>query len=231
MIKRLLLSLLFACAIQSVSLRAQDLFINADFVTSFIWRGMKCEDTCLQPTLGYTAKGFTFFAWGSTNFNTYGSHVDLFANYKYKGLKFEVADYFVLSGPDDQKNYFDYDARTTNHSFDGIVSYELSPKCPLTFTWSTIFAGADYNNANGKRSYSSYFEVAYPFSIKEFDLCAEVGMTPWEGMYANKANVVNIGLSAKRTIKINDLISFPVSGKLVFNPYEEKSYFVFGVHF
>ena len=213
-------------------LRAQEFFINADLVSSFIWRGIKYNDACLQPSMGIKAGGFKFMAWGSTDFNTYGSHVDFFADYTYKNIKFQVADYFVLNDPDDSFNYFDYNARKTNHMFEANVTYTLDPKrFPLAIKWSSFFAGADYYDEDpSKRSYSSYLEFSYPFACKDYNFSAEVGMTFWEGLYADKMNVVNIGLSMAKKIKITDNIVIPVSGKLIFNPYLQKSHFVFAVN-
>ena len=59
----------------------------------------------------------------------------------------------------------------------------------------------------------------------------ELGITPWEGMYANKFNVNNIAISASKKIQITDKFSFPIFGKFGVNPYEDKAYFVIGIGF
>ena len=43
-------------------LYAQEVFINADFVSNYMWRGIKCGSASVQPTLGVTAGGFTISA-------------------------------------------------------------------------------------------------------------------------------------------------------------------------
>ena len=80
-----------------------------------------------------------------------------------------------------------------------------------------------------KRAWSSYCEVSYPFSVKDVSMSIEAGFTPWDGMYSNKFNVVNVGLSATKELKITSNFSLPVFGKLIANPYEEQVYFVFGL--
>ncbi|NDV80372.1 hypothetical protein [Bacteroides sp. 51] len=225
--------ILLLLLIQPSQLRAQELFINADLVSSFLWRGIKYNDACLQPSMGIRGGGLQFMVWGSTDFNTYGSHVDLFLSYKLKNFRFEVADYFVLNNPDDSFNYFDYKANTTNHMFEANVTYTVDPKrFPLAIKWSTFFAGTDFYDSEdpGKRSYSSYLEFGYPFSYQNFDFRAEVGMTFWDGLYADKTNVVNLGLSMGKKVRITDKITIPVSGKLIFNPYLQKSHFVFAIN-
>ena len=32
--------------------QAQEVFVNADFVSSYIWRGIDSGNACIQPTLG-----------------------------------------------------------------------------------------------------------------------------------------------------------------------------------
>lgn len=231
--KLLLIPILLFSLIQPSQLRAQELFINADFVSSFLWRGMKCSDTSFQPSMGIRGGGLEFMVWGSTDFNSYASDVDLFLSYELKNFRFELADYFSLGGPDDSFNYFDFKSNTTNHMFEASVGYIVNPeKFPLSMTWSTVFAGTDFCDSedSSKRSYSSYLEFAYPFSYQNFDFCAEVGMTFWDGLYSDKANVVNIGLSMGKKVRITDKIVIPVSGKVVFNPYLQKSHFVFAIN-
>jgi len=218
---------LFVSLFFYLPLQAQEFFLNADLVNSYVWRGMKAADASIQPYMGVTMGGFTFYAWGTTDFHTDGSEIDLYLNYEYKGLKLELADYFTQE--EDRLNYFNYRAHTSGHIFDASIGYTFSEKVPVSLTWYTIFAGNDYRE-NGKRAYSSYIELAYPFSAKGFDFQAEVGMTPWEGMYSDKLNVTNIGFSVAKEIKITDSFSLPISGKLIANPYEEQVYFVFGIN-
>lgn len=205
---------------------AQEFFINADFVSSSIWRGMKCRDASVEPTLGFTVGGFTVYAWGSTEFKSNSNEIDLYLDYEYKGLKVGIGDYFSQDG--EQPGFFDYKSHSTFHTIEFYAGYTFSEKFPLSLTWNTIFAGNDYKE-NGKRAYSTYIEAAYPFTIKGVDLKAEVGFTPWEGDYSDKFNVTNIGLSASKVIKITDAFSLPISAKLIANPFEDKLYFVFGV--
>ncbi len=39
--------------------------VQADFVSSYIWRGQDLGDVSLQPTLGVAYKGFSLTAWGN----------------------------------------------------------------------------------------------------------------------------------------------------------------------
>ena len=57
--KTITLIVILFCAI---SAQAQDVFINADFVSSYIWRGMDSGNASVQPSLGVNWKGLTAYA-------------------------------------------------------------------------------------------------------------------------------------------------------------------------
>lgn len=222
--KQILSLLLF---LSSFIVQAQEVFVNADFVSSYVWRGMKCGNAAVQPTLGVSMGGFTLSAWGSTEFRNENNEIDLALEYELKGLTLSVTNYFEQS-EEEPFNYFDYAAHSSGHTFELGAAYTFSEKVPLTVSWYTVFAGNDYRE-NDKRAWSSYCELSYPFSLKGVDLAVEAGFTPWEGMYANKFNVVNIGLSATKELKFTENFSLPIFGKVTANPYENQIYFVFGI--
>lgn len=145
----------------------------------------------------------------------------------YKNLTLYANNYFTQTEEEPFK-YFNYSSHSTGHTFEVGAGYMLSEKFPLSVSWYTTFAGNDYRE-NGKRAWSSYCELSYPFSVKDVNMSVEAGFTPWESMYSDKFNVVNIGLSATKEIKITSNFSLPIFGKLIANPYEEQLYFVFGI--
>ena len=72
--KRILLIALLFC---SVLAQAQDVFVTADFVSSYIWRGMDSGNASVQPSLGVNWKGLTAYVWGSTEFRHKNNEIDL----------------------------------------------------------------------------------------------------------------------------------------------------------
>lgn len=210
-----------------VTAQAQDVFVNADFVSSYIWRGIDSGNACIQPSLGIQWKGLTAYVWGSTEFREKNNEIDLSLEYEYKNLTLYANNYFTQTEEEPFK-YFNYSSHSTGHTFEIGAGYMLSEKFPLSISWYTTFAGNDYRE-NEKRAWSSYCELSYPFNIKDIEMSLEAGFTPWEGMYAHKLNIVNIGLSATKEIKITSGFSLPVFGKLIANPYEEQLYFVLGI--
>ena len=75
--------------------QAQEVFITADFVSSYIWRGMDSGNASVQPSLGLNWKGLTVYAWGSTEFREKNNEIDLSLEYEYKNLTLYANNYFT----------------------------------------------------------------------------------------------------------------------------------------
>jgi len=208
-------------------IQAQDFFVEADFVSKYMWRGMKNGNAAIQPTIGFETGGLTIYAWGSTEFKDENNELDLTVTYEYKNLMFHVNNIYTQND-DEESNYFNYSPHTTGHIFDAGLIYTINKRLPISVGWYTIVAGNDYKD-NDKRAWSSYIELKYPFSAKGVDFEAEVGITPWKGLYADKLNVTNITLKASKEIRVTETFSFPIFGQLGVNPYEEQVFFVFGI--
>ena len=219
--------LLIAILLCSAFVQAQEVFVTADFVSSYIWRGIDSGNASVQPSLGLNWKGLTVYAWGSTEFREKNNEIDLSLEYEYKNLTLYANNYFTQTEEEPFK-YFNYNSHSTGHTFEVGAGYMLSEKFPLSVSWYTTFAGNDYRE-NEERAWSSYCEFSYPFAVKGVDLAVEAGFTPWEGEYADKLNVVNVGLSATKTLNISSGFTPAIFGKLIANPYENRFYFVFGI--
>lgn len=196
--------------------------VGGDLVSSYIWRGQNCAGVSIQPGISLSLKGFSLTAWGSVGFDNHDTkEFDFTLGYSTGGFSLALTDYWF-----DTHRYFDYAAHTTAHMFEITAGYDFGP---VALLWNTYFAGGDYTKEDGDRGYSTYIEASAPFSLAGIDFNAQVGCTPWEGLYSDKFNVVNIGLRAGKSIKVTDTFSLPVFAKMTFNPYTDNAYFVFGV--
>jgi len=200
--------------------------LGADIVSDYIWRGQDFGDVSLQPELSVAWKGLSLSAWGSVGLSDKddAQELDLTLSYETGGLSFGIIDYW--DDGDDQP-YFYYKNPDTAHSFEGFVSYDFGP---VGASWQTYFAGSDYQ-ADGKRAYSSYFELAAPFRLASCDWDARFGLVPWKsGMYdVSGFSVTNLSLRATKAIKISPTFELPLFGQLVANPASQHFYFVFGL--
>jgi hypothetical protein len=204
------------------TMRAQEVSAGGDIVSSYIWRGTDCGGVSVQPALSLSLSGFSLTAWGSVGFE--GSDTkefDFTLGYGVGGFGVAITDYWFNTVPE----YFNYKKSETAHMFEATVGYDFGP---VAVTVNTFFAGNDFL-ANGDRAFSTYAEVSAPFKLGGLDFKAEAGITPWDGLYATKAGIVNVGLTGAKEIKVTDSFSLPVFSKVIFNPASKGAYFVFGI--
>ena len=86
-------------------------------------------------------------------------------------------------------------------------------------------------NKDGKRAYSSYFEVAAPFKLATCDWTATVGAVPYATDFygTNGFAVTNLAVRASKDIKVTDSFSIPIFGEVSANPCSQKAYLVVGM--
>jgi hypothetical protein len=203
--------------------------IAADVVNQYIWRGVDAGNVSLQPTLGVAYKGLSLTAWGSVGLTESSDtkEVDFTLGYTTGGLNVGITDYWFSVGQDPDARYFKYDAHGTNHVFEAFVGYDFGV---VSAQWYTNFAGNDGVNKDGKRAYSSYFEVNAPFRLATCEWTATLGAVPYATTTYGTTGfaVTNIGLKATKDIKVTDAFSVPVFAGVIGNPCAQKAYLVFG---
>jgi hypothetical protein len=204
--------------------------VEADVVNQYIWRGQELGNTAFQPTLGIDYKGLSLSAWGSVGLTdpTDTKEFDLTLAYTIGGFNIGVTDYWFNAGLDPENRYFMYEAHRTNHVFEANVGYDFGP---LALQWYTNFAGNDGVNKDGKRAYSSYFEISAPFKLATCDWTATAGAVPYATDFygTNGFAVTNLALRATKDIKVTDSFSIPIFGEVSANPCSQKAYLVFGL--
>lgn len=203
--------------------------IAADVVNQYIWRGVDAGNVSLQPTLGVAYKGLSLTAWGSVGLSESSDtkEFDFTLGYTTGGLNVGITDYWFSVGQDPDARYFKYDAHGTNHVFEAFVGYDFGV---VSAQWYTNFAGNDGVNKDGKRAYSSYFEVNAPFRLATCEWTATLGAVPYATTTYGTTGfaVTNIGLKATKDIKVTDTFSVPIFAGVTGNPCAQKAYLVFG---
>jgi hypothetical protein len=203
-----------------------EVHLGADIVSDYIWRGQDFGNVSLQPELSVAWKGLSLSAWGSVGLSDKDDarELDLTLSYETGGLSFGIVDYW--DDGDDQP-YFYYKRPETAHSFEGFINYDFGP---IGASWQTYFAGRDYQ-LDGKRAYSSYFELSAPFHLATCDWDARFGLVPWKSDIYDVCgfSVTNLSLRATKAIKITKTFEIPLFGQLVANPASQHFYFVFGL--
>lgn len=183
----------------------------------------------VQPTLELQTGHFTIGAWGSVSFNGKEKEIDLYASYSWGNLTFLLND--MWWNEDSGIKYFNYNNHKTEHTFEATLSYTLPfEKFPLSLEWNTIFAGMD-KKENGKQAYASYAQLSYPFLLKDIELEAVFGFTPYRAEMQYETSgfaVTNIALRASREITVTKSFSIPLFTELTVNPALEDIHFVIG---
>ncbi len=201
--------------------------LGIDLVNQYIWRGQDLGDVSLQPTLGIEWKGLSLTAWGSVGISDFtdDKELDLTLAYSIKGFNVGITDYWFSKG-----SYFQYKSGETSHIWEANVGYDFGF---LSIQWYTNFAGDDGKNKDGKRAYSSYFEVSAPFRLGGLDWSAAVGIVPYATTTynTNGFSVTNVSLCATKDFVIKKKHHLPVFAGLTANPRDERLFLICGASF
>lgn len=203
--------------------------ISADFVNQYIWRGLDAGNVSVQPTLGIEWQGLSLSAWGSVGLTSASDtkEFDLTLGYTKGGFNVGVTDYWFNSGQDSRNRYFMYEAHRTNHVFEANLGYDFGF---LSAQWYTNFGGNDGVNKDGKRAYSSYFELTAPFKFVSCDWDATLGAVPYATDFYGTTGfaITNIALKATKTFTVGKALDIPVFAGITANPCSQKAYLLIG---
>lgn len=210
--------------------------LGADIVSSYVWRGSRVAGASVQPYVSASISKFSLGAWGSSDISPDFSsskgykEVDFYASYSVADLKFTITDYW-WDGNEAFRYFSSPASGYSGHMLEGSFAYTLPCLFPLTLSWNTFFLGKGNKKENGKNSFSTYVEAAYPFTVKAVDLKAGVGFSPWEStIYGTSGfEFTNIMLGASKHVKITDSFSLPLFANIITNPSTEDINFVFGI--
>ena len=228
--KKIFAMILLCGATMAIEAQEISTTIGSDIVSSYIWRGQDLGGVSLQPTLGLEYKGISLSAWGSVGLADPADtkEFDITLGYTIGGLNIGITDYWFNAGLDPQDRYFKYDAHGTNHVFEANIGYDFGV---VSAQWYMNISGNDGVNKDGKRAYSSYFEVAAPFKLATCDWTATVGAVPYATDFygTNGFAVTNLAVRASKDIKVTDSFSIPIFGEVSANPCSQKAYLVVGM--
>ena len=182
-----------------------------DVVSSYIWRGQKLGNACLQTSIGVAYKGFSLSAWSPIAFDGKDDdEIDLTLAYENNNFSVSITDYWLSEIGNE-------------HTLEAQLGYDFGF---LGVNWYT-------NLYDAEKEYASYISLTAPFSLIGLDWEAEVGATPWGTDYygTDKFAVCDLSLGASKEINIGKSFSTTLSAKATFNPTTEKFYATAGISF
>lgn len=210
---------IFAVAIialaAATSVKAQEFKASADIVSTYVWRGAFQSSAAIQPTLDFTAGGFSIGAWGSSAISQIfnGSdfslmqEADLYAKYAFGfGLSLGVTDYYYTG------NDYSYYKKGGSHSLEANLGYNIG---------KLSLSGNYLLNVNK----DLYFEAGYAFDKVSVFLGAGNNVYSTDSKFA----VVNMGASVVKEIKMTDSFTLPLKATAIFNPKSRQFFFVAGI--
>lgn len=192
--------------------------VGADIVSNYVWRGTKFgSGPNIQPYVEFGIAGLTVGSWGSFAFNTTSVvENDFYLSYGFDfGLSLGVTDYYY-QGP-----LFNFTDSLGSHGVELNGSYEIAG--------FSLNANYFVNEAGGAGTAGGdmYFEAMYSFENFDVFLGAGDGWHTTTGSF----EVINVGISTSKEIKITENFSLPVFGSVIVNPQQEVAYVVAGFSF
>lgn len=191
-----------------------------DIYSSYIWRGLKFgTGAAFQPSVDFTAGGFTVGAWGSfSTGDTEAAEADLYATYaldlgEKAALSLTVTDYYFPGS-----EYFNGD------------SHFIEPMVNLGLGNLSLTAAYMIYNAAPSGSGDLYLQAGYTAGPVSITLGGGNGQYSLEGENEDdKFAISNIGIGTSKEIKITDSFSLPISGSIILNPSTEQLFVVVGI--
>lgn len=219
--------------------------IGADLYSRYIWRGVDIGGYApsIQPALTLSYTGFQFGVWGAFPLSNQASQfdeIDFWLGYTYEfenyaSISTSLNDYYFPNAGIKMFNFNNYDAVDANgdpdpgaHTLEFGLSFTGPVHFPMTFS--------GYVNVYNDAGHNTYFQVDYPFAVGATGLtvfCGATGGSKENPSYYNTRDftLINVGISAQRSMKITESYSLPLVVSFILNPNEEISYFVVGVKF
>ena len=109
------------------------------------------------------------------------------------------------------------------HFLEANLNYSGPEKFPISLSFNVFF----YNLENNP----IYFQVGYSTTVKDVGVDFFVGGTPGEKNFyygTDQFNLINVGITASKEVKVTDSFSLPVFGSVILNPNKEDIFFVLG---
>lgn len=216
-----------------------------EVANNHLWRGIEVSDgivMCADLAIHDKADHFKLGFWSGTNSTGNYKEFNFFAEAKSGGWKLSLWDTYNFSPGANYNNreFFNYSARSTGRFLDGILSYSFAQSAsrfPLTLSWSTILFGRDRWSDNRSNRYSSYVSAEYLLfqdASWRFDVCAGGCFTlasqtgDRSTFYSDKAGLIHLQLRVEHQVRLTRTYTLPLFACAVFNPVMDRAFFQMG---
>jgi hypothetical protein len=168
-----------------------------------VWRGQYQAGASIQPEAVVVARDFEFSVWGTSDFEVVQKEIDLAAKYRLGNFRIGITDYWC-------------DAATASYLRGHIPEINLEyglAKIPLSLSFNTLVYGDG-------RHFSSYAEIQFAPSWREWQPEFALGLTPWENtmLETERFAVTRLSAGIRKTTALTAAFSIEVFGCLTYNP-------------
>jgi hypothetical protein len=187
------------------------------------WRGFSLSSVPgIQAETSFSYGNFNFCLWAALASNLKYSEIDLIPSYTIDNFEIMINHYYnPVYGQ--YNNFFDFGSENNRHSTEIFVIHNAN-KIPLNLSIGTFIFGD--KNSMQQPNFSTYIEIAYPFSLKWADAEISAGISPFKGYYAQKTAIIHSGFTLSRNIEMKNGFSLPLSLALNYNPHFNKLFVV-----
>ena len=182
---------------------------------------------CIEPSLNFQAGKITIGAWAAYAFDASYSEVDFYVQYNTPLFQYSVTSLYNPRQDFENSDFFDFESEESVHFLDAIIKFKGCDKFPISIMTSVMIYGDVDRDINNKQRYSTYIEFEYSNYIGGKKVAWALGLTPYQGFYADQMNVVNMNMSVFDKIKFSEQFSLPISAGLSLNPVTERLLFNF----
>jgi hypothetical protein len=211
---RILLSFLTVLTLAlPASALAQGVSLGADIVSRYNWRGYDFgESLSIQPALTFSNSGFEIGTWASYSISANGAEAnehDIWLGYTIESVSsgsfsFGLTDYYFPSPGG--MGFFEFDGDGDgSHWLEPYVNYTGPESFPISL-YGAVFVHNDPDN-------SGYVQLSFPFMAEDVELGFVLGAVTNESSFYGTDGfaIVNLGLSAAKSIPITDAFALPIS--------------------
>lgn len=204
------------------------LSLQTTFASKHMWRGFPAGTApTIEPMITFTYGNLNVYAWAAYAINHSYREIDFFVTYDWEYLRLGLFDYYCPQEGSKIVDFTRFKGVETQHLFEAQAVFKGGKNLPFILTTACFIGGSDVDES-GEQLYSTYIELAYSFVKWKNTFNLEIGMTPFEGMYASHASIFNYGFSVSRDINVNDHWSIPSMYKLIYNNENRDIYFSVG---
>jgi len=203
--------------------------ISLDASTMHIWRGSASSNVpTFKPSFEVTRNNSTTGIWFAQSIDGNYTEMDLYFSYRYKSFSFTIYDYYCPTSIETSNEIANYNKYSTKHTIELNLAFNGSNRIPVKVLVATMVYGDDINSNSQEQNYSTYLEFAYNTQIENNSLDLFVGFNTFESYYGESFGIINAGLTASRSIKINESFKLPIQASLITNPMSNSLYLNFG---